>query len=192
MIPTLPAAVPRRGGPFTRALGRATLRALGWTVVGEFPDAPKLVVIAAPHRSNWDFIVGLATKFALGLDAAFLAKHTLFRWPFGAVFRFWGGIPVERGAASHTVAAVVAEFESRQKLVVALAPEGTRKPGTAWKTGFWHIAYAAGVPILPAVLDREHRVVRFLPAITPRDMDQDIRALRAKYEALVPGSVAPR
>ncbi len=192
MITTLPAAVPRRGGPFTRALGRATLRVLRWTVVGEFPDEPKMVVIAAPHRSNWDFIVGLAVKFALSLDASFLAKHTLFRWPFGVVFRFWGGIPVERGAATHTVAAIVSEFESRETLVLALAPEGTRKPGTAWKTGFWHIAYAAKVPILPAVLDRERRIVRFLPVIIPRDMDQDIRALKAEYDALVPGSVAPR
>lgn len=192
MIPTLPAAVPRRGGPFTRALGRATLRLLGWTVVGSFPDEPKLVVIAAPHRSNWDFVVGLAFKFASGLDASFLAKHTLFRWPFGALFRFWGGIPVERGAAAHTVAAVVAEFESRETLVLALAPEGTRKPGNAWRTGFWHIAFAAEVPILPAVLDRQHRVIRLLPVIVPSDMDRDIRALKAEYDAVMPGSVAPR
>lgn len=183
MVPTLPAAMPRRGGPVTRAFGRAVLRLLGWRVEGEIPDVAKVVVIAAPHRSNWDFVVGLAAKFALGIDASWLGKHTLFKPPFGALFRHWGGIPVVRSAPQDTVAGVVERFRTSDRLVLAIAPEGTRKRGAEWKTGFWHIARGAGVPILPIAFDWNARVVRLLPAMFPTDLQQDMRALHARYDA---------
>lgn len=192
MVPTLPAAMPRRGGAVTRGFGRFALRLLRWRVVGELPDVPKVVVVAAPHRSNWDFVVGLAAKFAIGIDASWLGKHTLFRGPFAALFRFWGGIPVDRRASHDTVAGVVAQFAARPSLVLALAPEGTRKPGTAWKTGFWHIARGAQVPILPVVFDRPNRLIHLLPPIDPRHLEIDVRTLEERYERVVPGSIAAR
>lgn len=182
--------MPRRGGPITRAFGRLFLRLLGWRIVGALPDVPKLVVIAAPHRSNWDFVVGLAAKFAMGLDASFLGKHTLFRPPFGALFRFWGGIPVDRTSSNDTVAQVVAQFAARSQLVLAIAPEGTRKPGASWKTGFWHIARGARVPILPVAFDRARRVIHFLPVVEPYDLEADLRALKARYAEIVPAAAA--
>jgi len=182
MPPNLPAALPRRGGPLTRALGRVVLRMLGWRIEGAIPNVPKLVVIAAPHRSNWDFVVGIAAKLALGLDALWLGKHTLFRRPFGWLFRRLGGIPVDRRSAHDTVASVVAEFNRRDTLVLGLAPEGTRKPGAGWKSGFWHIAHGANVPILPVAFDWNNRVIRILPMITPTDVDRDMDELQRQYE----------
>ena len=192
MAPNVPPGIPRRGGPLTRAIGRAALRLLGWRVEGRIPDLPKLVVIAAPHRSNWDFVVGLAAKFALGIDAHWLGKHTLFRAPFGALFRFWGGIPVDRRSSQDTVAAVVQRFASSDRLVLALAPEGTRTLGAPWKTGFWHIARNAGVPILPIAFDRPRRIIHFLPPLEARDLSSDMRELEARYNAVVPAAIAAR
>ena len=180
-MPALPAALPRRGGILTRAFGRGVLRLLGWRIDGEIPNRAKMVVIAAPHRSNWDFVVGLAAKFALGVDARWLGKHTLFRPPFGALMRRWGGIPVDRRTPQDTVASVVHEFERSETLLLALAPEGTRRPGTEWKTGFWHIAKGAGVPILPVAFDWAARTIRIFPLLEPRDFERDIAALHARY-----------
>ena len=181
MIPTLPSAVPRSGGWFARAFGRFALRLLRWRIDGEIPNRPKLVVIAAPHRSNWDFVVGIAAKLALGLDASWLGKHTLFRGPFGSMFRRLGGIPVDRRSAQNTVASVVGEFATHDRLIVALAPEGTRKPGAEWKSGFWHIARGAGVPILPVAFDWTTHTIRLLSPIEATDPDRDIVELKRRY-----------
>jgi 1-acyl-sn-glycerol-3-phosphate acyltransferase len=192
MVPTLPAAPPRRGGPFARFVGRSVLRLLGWRISGEIPNCAKFVIIAAPHRSNWDFVVGIAAKFAIGIEARWLGKHTLFRGPAGWLFRRWGGIPVDRGSAQDTVASVVRQFAERDAMIVGLAPEGTRKPGRAWKTGFWHIAHAAGVPILPVVFDWRTHTVHLLPETPTTELTADLQHFKAQYEAIVPGSVTER
>lgn len=181
MVPTLPAAVPRRGGSLTRTVGRVALVVLRWRVAGEIPDRPKFVIIAAPHRSNWDLVIGLATKLALGLDVTWLGKHTIFRGPFDAMFRWFGGVPVDRRSANDTVASVVERFASRDRMVLGLAPEGTRKVGAPWKSGFWHIARGARVPILPVAFDWETRTVRILEPIEPVDAEADIARLKATY-----------
>jgi 1-acyl-sn-glycerol-3-phosphate acyltransferase len=181
MYPTLPAALPRRGTFVGRMVGRFVLWLLRWRVEGGFPNTGKVVLIAAPHRSNWDFVVGLATKTALGIDVAWLGKHTLFRRPWGALFRWWGGIPVDRTSSHDTVAQVVDRFAERDKLLLAVAPEGTRAPGARWKTGFWHIAHGAGVPIVPFAFDWEHRVVRIMPAMEPTDLESDMRRIQDLY-----------
>lgn len=182
-LPTLPAAVPRRGGPLTRAFGRLILRLAGWRIEGVVPDRAKLVIIAAPHRSNWDFVIGLAAKFALGIDVAFLAKHTLFRGPAGWFFRYWGGIPVDRRAPQATVSTAVARFASSERLLLTVAPEGTRK-AVEWKTGFWHIARGAGVPILPVAFDWGQHVIRFMPMLEPAELEADMKRLREMYRSV--------
>lgn len=184
--------MPRRGGAVSRALGRLILRMLRWRVDGELPDVAKAVVVAAPHRSNWDFVITIAVKFALGIEASWLGKHTLFRGPFGAFFRRAGGIPVDRRGAQDTVASIVGQFEARTQLILGLAPEGTRKPGAPWKTGFWHIARGAGVPIVPIVLDRPNRTIHVLPVFQPTDLDADLQRLESQYAAVVPGVLIAR
>jgi 1-acyl-sn-glycerol-3-phosphate acyltransferase len=181
MVPSLPAAVPRSGGALGRLVGRVALRVLGWRIDGALPNEPRLVVIAAPHRTNWDFVVGIAAKFALGLEVSWLGKHTLFRGPLGMLLRRWGGIPVDRRTSHHTVASVIERFNTSERLIVALAPEGTRKPGAVWKTGFWHIAHGAGVPILPIAFDWNDRVVHLLPSVATTDAEADIERFKATY-----------
>jgi 1-acyl-sn-glycerol-3-phosphate acyltransferase len=165
----LPPALPRSGGPITRLVGRAGMRLLGWRLEGEFPNIPKMVLIVAPHTSNWDFIVGLAVKFRMGLHARWLGKHTIFRGPAGNLFRLLGGIAVDRSAAHNVVSESVRAFEDSERMILVITPEGTRKRVAEWKTGFWHIARGAGVPILPVTFDWGRKVVRIGDPIAPRE-----------------------
>jgi 1-acyl-sn-glycerol-3-phosphate acyltransferase len=185
MLPDVGASVPRSGGMIGKAVGQLTLTLLGWRVEGDVPDHPRMVAIVAPHTSNWDFPVGLATRYALRLDASWLGKHTLFRAPFGWIMRRWGGIPVDRSSAHDVVTQIIDAFNSRPTVFLVITPEGTRKQVDRWKTGFWHIAKGAGVPILPIVFDWGSRVVHILPAFMPRDnVDADVAELQAKYAGI--------
>ena len=159
-----------------RLVGRAMLRVLRWRVEGEVPDLPKLVIAVAPHTSNWDFIVGAAAMFALDLRLAFLGKHTLFRGPLGALMRWMGGIPVDRSSPHGVVAASAAAFAQVEHRILAIAPEGTRRRGAPFRSGFLHIARAAGVPVVFATLDYGARCVRLGPAFMPgEDIEADLR-----------------
>jgi 1-acyl-sn-glycerol-3-phosphate acyltransferase len=174
--------VPRRGGALAEAFGRSGLRLMGWRIEGDIPDHPRMVAIVAPHTSNWDFPVGLFARYALRLDASWLGKHTLFRPPFGWIMRRWGGIPVDRSAAHDVVAQTIESISSRPRVFLVITPEGTRKQVSRWRTGFWHIARGAGVPILPIAFDWGSRVVRIFPAFTPREnVDDDVAELQSKY-----------
>ena len=165
-----------------RAVGRAALRLLGWSIEGEIPDRPKFVIAVAPHTSNWDFIVGVAAMFALDLKLAFLGKHTLFRGPFGIVMRWLGGIPVDRSSPHGVVGDAVAEFERSDARLLAIAPQGTRKPTRRFRSGFLHIARGARVPIILATLDWGARVVRFGPPFEQSDdLEADLRRVEAFY-----------
>jgi 1-acyl-sn-glycerol-3-phosphate acyltransferase len=179
-LPSLGSAVPRRGNAAVTFLGRSVLAVLGWRVEGTLPDLPKFVVAVAPHTSNWDFVVGAAAMFALDLRLAFISKHTLFRWPFGAMLRWMGGIPVDRSRPHGMVDDSIAAFRAMDRRVLAIAPQGTRRPVPHFKTGFLHIARGAGVPIALAALDYDAKVVRLGPTVTPGD---DIEAERERIEA---------
>ena len=181
-IPEPGPRVPRRGGALRAALGRLMLRAMGWRVGAGLPDLPKAVIIAAPHSSNWDFFVGVATMFALRLDVRFIGKAELFRGPAGPVMRWLGGLPVDRKRPEGVVEQAVARFAGQEQLLLAVAPEGTRKPVTKWKSGFYRIALGAGVPIIPGHFDNGHRVIGFLPPFHPTgDFEADLQTLRALY-----------
>jgi len=158
---------------------------MGWKFEGALPDEPKFVMIIAPHTSNWDFIVGLWAYFSLSFRGSFLGKHTIFRWPLGVFMRWLGGIPVERSISRDRVSESVHAFESSDKLILIIAPEGTRKFVPEWKTGFYHVANNANVPIVPVVFDFEHKVVRLLtPFQTTGDADRDIGALQDLYRGI--------
>jgi len=151
-------------------------------VTGTIPDLRKFVIIVAPHTSNWDFPVGLAAKLALRLRVTFLGKDALFRFPLGVFMRAWGGIPVDRSASHDVVDSIVAEFARRDQMVLALAPEGTRKRVERWRTGFYHIAHAARVPIVPVALNFGVKEIQILPPfVTTGDLDGDISELRARF-----------
>ncbi len=175
-------AIPRRGTWVTRALGRGVLAALGWRVTGAFPNEPKLVMIGAPHTSNWDFVVALAAAFSLRLGFTWMGKHVLFRPPFGWFFRWLGGLPVDRRSSHGFVRQMVSEFDRRPRFLLAIAPEGTRKAVERWRTGFYHIAQGAGVPILLVTFDNPHKAIHVGPAVTASgDLTADMDGILARY-----------
>lgn len=176
------ARVPRRANAATRALGRGVLAAMRFGIEGEVPDLPKLVIAVAPHTSNWDFVVGAAAMFALDLKLSFLAKHTLFRGPFDPLMRWMGGIAVDRGSPEGTVERAVEAFASVDQRVLAVAPEGTRKRVSHFKSGFLRIARAAGVPVLLAALDFGRRRVVLGPLVeTTGDVAADLARIEAHF-----------
>ena len=132
---------------------RGVLRLVGWRLVGAAPTAPKYVLIAAPHTSNWDFPVTLMICFALRLRVYWMGKASLFPPLIGAVMRWLGGIPVDRSRAGNLVQGTVDAFNKAERLTVIVPPEGTRSKVTHWKTGFYYIAQGAGVPIALGYLD---------------------------------------
>lgn len=182
VLPLPPNAPRTRSGRITRALGRAILRLGGWRMVGAFPDIPKLVLIGAPHSSNWDGVWGFAAKLALGLDLKVLGKHQLFWWPLGVLMRGLGVIAVDRTAAHGVVEQAAALLRTNDKFWFGLAPEGTRKPVERWKTGFWKIARAAEVPILPAYFHYPDKIIGVGPLFaTSDDMQADLERIRTWY-----------
>ena len=186
-VPSLGPAVPRRGNSISRWIGRAMMSSGGWQFEGVVPNEPKFVIIVAPHTSNWDFFVGVAALFSLGFQISFLGKHTLFIWPVGIFMRWLGGIPVERTVKKDRVAATISAFDSADKLILAVAPEGTRKLVTEWKTGFYHVAHGAHVPIIPVAFDYGDKVVRLgAPFWTTGDKDSDILKIKEFYRNVVP------
>lgn len=179
---SLPPAMPQYPDRAYRHLFRAWVAASGWRLEGELPDVAKLVLIVAPHSSWWDGVWGLLFKVALGTDIAFMAKRELFGWPLGPLLRRLGGVPIARGAAGDVVMQMVARFAAAERLWLCVEPEGTRKPVARWKTGFWHIAREAGVPILPGYFDYPRKVIGLGPLLSPTaDKAADIAALRAFY-----------
>lgn len=135
------------------------------------PDLPRFVVIVAPHTSNWDFFAGLAAKWALGLDVRWLGKDTLFIPPLGWFMRAIGGVPVDRHSRHNVVQQSVIEFQHRAHFVLVLAPEGTRRKVPEWRSGFWHVAKQANVPICCVALDWGRKIVRLGPTSMPAEDD---------------------
>jgi 1-acyl-sn-glycerol-3-phosphate acyltransferase len=177
-----PRHLPRRGNRLTRWLGRALLRALGWRIQGSLPDLPKQVVIAAPHSSNWDWVYGMGAMFALGVRVSWMGKQELFGPFLGAIMRWFGGIPVDRAATGGMVGQMVAAFESRERLLLGITPEGTRQRVERWKTGFHRIAQGAGVPITLTYLDYAKREIGVGPTyVAAEDRELDIAHIRAFY-----------
>jgi 1-acyl-sn-glycerol-3-phosphate acyltransferase len=178
-VPELGPRVPRRGNSLSRFLGRGALQVSGWKFEGAVPDAPKFVIIVAPHTSNWDFPLGVAALFALGFRVSFLGKHTIFKWPLGIFMRWLGGIPVERSVSRDRVADSIAAFNAAEKLILVIAPEGTRKWVPKWKTGFYHVAHGAGVPIVPVSFDFRKKSIEIgKPFITTGDAHDDIERIK--------------
>lgn len=158
-VPALPPNAPRTGGRFGRWLGRTVLQLGGWRIEGQFPDEPRLVLLAAPHSSAWDAVWGLAAKLALGVDIAFLAKAELFKGPLGWLLRKFGGIPVDRSQARGAVEQAAASIRNAGRMWFVLAPEGTRRRVEHWKSGFWHIARAADVPVFCAYFHYPDKII---------------------------------
>ncbi len=166
-------------------LGKAWLRAFGWKIEGGAPEVRKAVVVAAPHTSWWDFPFTLATSSALGLEMSWLGTHTLFRPPVGAVMRWLGGVSVDRSKRSDMVSTVIDILNAHQELFLVLSPEGTRRRASRWKTGFYHIALGAKVPIVLGYLDYRTKTAGLGEVFWPSgDIQADMKKIRAFYTGI--------
>lgn len=176
-------AIPRRGNRFSRWFGNMLLRLLGWRItLNDIPNTSKFVMIGAPHTSNMDFVLTLVAMFALGIDFHWMGKHSMFKFPLGGLMRWLGGVPIDRSSSFGVVEQTVARFEASSAFMIAIMPEGTRRKVDAWKSGFYHIAQGAGVPILPVVFDYEHKDLRLGPTFDlSGDMDADIAMMQAFF-----------
>jgi 1-acyl-sn-glycerol-3-phosphate acyltransferase len=185
-IAPLSPSAPRYGGPLSRWFGRSLLRLGGWTIEGDWPDEPRLVVIVAPHSSGWDAYWGLAAKLAMGIDIAFIAKAELFRGPLGWLLRKLGGRPVNRSAPGGIVEQTAAQIRDSERMYFVLAPEGTRRRVEHWKTGFWKIARSARVPVFCAWFHYPDRTIGLGPMLQlSDDLDADMARIRELYRPFV-------
>lgn len=127
---------------------------MGWKITNDFPtDIKKYIIIVAPHTSNLDFIIGIMVKFIKSVDIKFIGKHTLFKSPYGFIFKALGGTPVNRSKSKNMVQAIIDIYNTKDEFIFALSPEGTRKKIGKWKTGFYHVAKGAKIPIVMATID---------------------------------------
>ncbi|MGJ3254957.1 MAG: lysophospholipid acyltransferase family protein [Alcanivorax sp.] len=178
---------PRRGNAFSRSLARGFLRLAGWRVTNPMPEVPKAVIIGGPHTSNWDGIFTLAAMMQLGLDAHVMIKDSAFKGVLGSLLRWMGALPIDRNKAAGVVDQTVEQFNSRDKLVMVVAPEGTRGGATQWKTGFYRIAEKAGVPIVLATADYRKKEITFARVIEPcGDVEKDMAEILECYARVHP------
>lgn len=179
--------VPRRGNAFSQLVGLFLLWLIGWRMRGEFPNVPKGMIVIAPHTSNYDGLVSVAGIMALRLQLFFFVKDSAFVWPIGGLMRWFGAVPVDRESSRDMVGYTVRQYQSKPALMLAIAPEGTRKSSPAWKTGFYWMAYQAGVPIIMISFDYSKREIVMLGSFTPTgNVEQDLPLIIERFRGMVP------
>jgi 1-acyl-sn-glycerol-3-phosphate acyltransferase len=165
-----------------RRLCQWIAKRLGWTLVDDRPKEKHYVLVGYPHTSNWDFLLAMLFKFGKGLHFNWVAKHTLFRWPFGGIMRALGGIGIDRSRSQGFTAELSEQFKQRPELAIVIAPEGTRSYTDYWRSGFYHIAREAGVPLVLGYVCYRSKRVGFGPTVhLTDDPEADLAKIRAFY-----------
>ena len=184
--PPEPDVGPERCSWIAHMIGRVVGRLMGWRFEGGVPAINKMVFIAAPHTSNWDFIVALAAAWSFRLKLRWLGKHTLFRFPFGWFMRALGGIPVNRSARHGMVEQMVEVFQRLPRLTLMVPAAGTRAKRERWKSGFYHIARAANVPVVCCPADYSRKVGTLsAPFYLTGDVRADMERIRALFDGVL-------
>ncbi len=172
--------------PWWQQVSRFILRLTGWKLVDEMPSEKKYILVGAYHTSNWDWVVGFFMMAGLGLKPRWIGKDALFRGIAGPVMRALGGISVVRGARENFVDQIVDVYKNSKELVIAIAPEGTRKYVDHWKTGFYHIANGARVSVAMAFLDYSKKICGIGGYFMPSgNIKADMQILREFYEGVI-------
>lgn len=166
-------------------LARWILRITGWQLDGARPEYNRYVLIAAPHTSNWDFLLMLLFAAAFDIKVTWMAKHSLFFPPMGWILRAMGGMPIIRHKSRNVVDAMVDSFSTSAQLVLVVPTEGTRERTDYWKSGFYHIARQANVPIVPSFLDFGRKRGGFGPPLQlSGDVRTDMQYFRDFYQGM--------
>jgi 1-acyl-sn-glycerol-3-phosphate acyltransferase len=171
---------------FFHQLSKIVPRLFGWRAEGTLPDLPKFVVVGAPHTSYWDFVMFMGLAFQFRADPRYMGKSELFRWPVSGFFRWCGGYPVDRSKSQGLVEQMVDAFRESERFILVITPEGTRSKVNEWKTGFYHIAKGAGVPIVLGFIDGARKVYGLGKTFFPTDnMEADMKAIQGYYAGMV-------
>lgn len=191
MSALLPPSAPSFGGPLSRAFGRLLLRICRMKIQGPLPDVPKVILLGAPHTSNWDLVLALGLRFSLGLNYSWMMKKEAFVFPLAGMFKSMGGIPIERKGAKNVVGQISEWFDSNEKAWIGITPEGTRSKVDSYKRGYLRIAYATGVPIYLVGVDRAGGQLVFdqfteLTGDIEVDNNQIREFMRSKYKGFKP------
>jgi 1-acyl-sn-glycerol-3-phosphate acyltransferase len=174
-----PAALPTLG----QRTALRVLRLFGWNVHFKPLPGPHGVAVVYPHTSNWDFVVGLLAKWAVGLPFNWLGKESLFRGALGPAMRAWGGMAVERSASTGATQRLADKINAADWCWIALAPEGTRSYRPHWRSGFYHLAVTAKVPLLIVYIDYPNKVLSVVDTIDlSGDQAIDMAAIAAAYQ----------
>lgn len=170
-----------------RGVARLLFRLMGWRTEGTVHEPQRFVIIAAPHTSNWDAVIMVAAAYIFRVRISWFIKREAFFFPLGTIIRAVGGIPIDRGARRNVVAQAIEQFQQSERLILAVPPEGTRSKAEGWKTGFYHIAHGAGVPIVLGYLDYRRKVAGLGPAFVPTgDIEADFRVFDEFYAGVTP------
>ena len=155
------------------------LKLLGWSIEGEYPHKhKKALLVCAPHTSNWDFPIGILIRGAAKSKCTFIAKNSLFKPPFGFIFRWLNGIPVDRSKRNNFVDQIIEQYNNRENLHIIITPEGMRKKAKRFKSGFYHIVEGANIPLIPAIFDWDKKEMIFESAFEiTGDRKADIKRL---------------
>lgn len=176
-------STPRMGNALTRGIGQLILNMMGWKIKGSFPDEKKLIIIGAPHTSNWDLILAMSSMLSVGLRFSWMMKKEAFFWPVGRLWKALGGIPIDRGGDIDVVSQISAYFQNNDNVWIGLTPEGTRSKVESFKKGYLRMAYGTGVPLFIIGINAPTKEV-VLDKIweTTGDMDVDNAAVKAYFE----------
>jgi len=169
--------------PLLYGFANISLFILGWKTRGKMPDLKKFILVAAPHSSNWDFVFFLLVIFKFQIPVSWMGKKSMFIWPFKGTLERLGGIPIDRAKKGNLVAEMVKIIKMSDHMIVTIAPSGTRQKVNKWKTGFYHIASQADIPIACGFIDYNKKHCGIGPVFFPtRDMDDDMRKIKEFYK----------
>ena len=163
--------------------GRALFRLMGWEIDYRLPDDPKMVIIFAPHTSNWDVLHALPAAFVLGLRPNWLVKSNVNIWPFRRLLGWLGAVPVERNKQENKVLRIANAIRQSDRIVLGLSPEGTRSYTDYWRSGFYHIARQANVPVHFGFIDYPSKTIGAHPGFIPSgNIEADLKKIQAFYQ----------
>ena len=158
-------------------------RVLGWEKKVTIKHPDKFIICLAPHTSNVDFILGQLYAKAENMRINFLMKKEWFVWPLGILFRKVGGIPVSRNKHTSMTDQLAEAAMQEEEFRLCITPEGTRSLNPEWRTGFYHIASKAGIPILLYGLDYSRKLIQCTKSLTPgEDQSKDMEEVKNYFK----------
>lgn len=178
---------PKRNFGIFSSISRTLLKLLGWKILPAKFNSPKAILVAGPHTSNWDFVYGMLFMMSINIDLKWMGKASIFKKPFVGLLKSMGGIPIERNKNKNAVDQTVEIFSKKEKLCLALSPEGTRSKTTKWKSGFYHIAKGANVPIVTVFLDYKTKSMGFNELFYASDsFEENVDKIKSLWSKCVP------